>query len=644
MTEASVLLPESRTRALGLRLLSDERLAALAGRGDRQAFAVVYERYQPPLYRYCRSILTDPEDASDALQNTMLGAFKALSRTRKDIALKPWLFRIAHNESISLLRRRRPQAELTDTFESHGPSVEGLADTNERLRELVADLAELSERQRGALVMRELNGLAYDEVGLALEMSPAAAKQTVFEAHAALNEQVEGRAMDCEAIRRSLSVGDRRLLRGRKVRAHLRHCSSCEGFKSSLEIRRADLAALAPPLPVATAASLFESLFGGGGGDPGGGDGGLLATVLGGGAAAGGGAGGSGGLFAGLSGGGGGFFGGLTGGGGVVASSATVKAMVPVAVGITVGAGTLGLGDGPPAAERVSRPAAQASGLMPPTMADRRSPFERAVSEVQARRRFAAALVTGGIGAPEAAAEAAPDAPDQSAEGEAVPATSVDQKGVQPAGPPTGDLPTASPIAPAAGTEFASNSPGGLAGPMVLPVSALEDGPGPPIADAPVAAAPEPGTDSTVPAPALDVDKLGGDAAGRPGQFPAPDPIQSGADLGEEIEEPGDGEPGSEDPGEDPGSEDPGSEDPGSEDPGTEDPGGEDPGAEEPGTEEPGPGGEEPPAPEPDTGEPGVEDPGDEGDEPPAAPGELLAEEPPSPPAVPGALAPGADG
>src|SRR4051812_26570397 len=111
MGEASLPLPRSRhagARLLPHRLLGDDRLAQLASEGDRQAFAAIYERHHQALFRYCRSILRDDEDARDALQSTMTRAMRALEGERREIALKPWLFRIAHNEAISLARRRRP--------------------------------------------------------------------------------------------------------------------------------------------------------------------------------------------------------------------------------------------------------------------------------------------------------------------------------------------------------------------------------------------------------------------------------------------------------------------------------------------------------------------------------------------------------
>ena len=70
------------------------------------AFARVYERHHQALYRYCRSILRHEQDAQDALQSAMMRAFVALQTEQREIDLRPWLFRIAHNEAIKILRRR----------------------------------------------------------------------------------------------------------------------------------------------------------------------------------------------------------------------------------------------------------------------------------------------------------------------------------------------------------------------------------------------------------------------------------------------------------------------------------------------------------------------------------------------------------
>lgn len=259
-----------------MKLMSDERLARWAAKGSQLAFAVIFERHHQALHRYCHSIVGNGHDAADALQNTMLKALGALPGERRAIALKPWLYRIAHNESISLLRARRSDSNLDAAEQIGDPAADTIAESRERLRDLTSDLRELTEQQRGALLMRELGGLAFDDVSAALQITPGAAKQSVYEARCALQALEQGRVMDCDLVRRTLSDGDRRTLRGMKLRGHLRACAGCRDFETALRHRPAHLAALAPPLPLAAAATILHGLLGGGAGH---GGGGLLAGI-----------------------------------------------------------------------------------------------------------------------------------------------------------------------------------------------------------------------------------------------------------------------------------------------------------------------------------------------------------------------------
>jgi RNA polymerase sigma factor (sigma-70 family) len=250
--------------AMALRLLSDRRLARLAAKGDRAAFGVVFDRYHRELYRYCLSLLRDPDDASDALQSAMVRALNALEGETREIALRPWLYRIAHNESMNLIRRRPPAGAQAELQPAALHDVEASAESRAALGQLLDDIRALPERQRGALVMRELGGLEYSEIATALDTSPAAAKQAIYEARRALFELAKGRDMECDGVRRMLSDGDGRTARGRALRAHLRGCTDCRDFQALTATRRSTLASLVPGMPVA-AASVVRGLIAGGG-------------------------------------------------------------------------------------------------------------------------------------------------------------------------------------------------------------------------------------------------------------------------------------------------------------------------------------------------------------------------------------------
>src|SRR5262249_14733293 len=157
--------------------------------------------------RFCLAITSNPQDAQDALQNTMVKVLRALPGEERRIKLKPWLYRIARNEAVEVLRRRRDGEQL----DGERLSLSTLADTaeaRERLRSLLDDLEELPERQRAVLLMRELCGLDFAAIGAAYETSAAAARQTLYEARLSLRELEEGRGRKCTEVRREISDAD----------------------------------------------------------------------------------------------------------------------------------------------------------------------------------------------------------------------------------------------------------------------------------------------------------------------------------------------------------------------------------------------------------------------------------------------------
>ena len=263
--QAIALLTPPAPRLVPWSRMGDESLARRAAAGSAAAYSALCERYQGPLLAYCRSILLDVEDARDATQSTLENALRALPRREHDRPLRPWLYRIAHNEAIAIVRRRRPAADVDPETVLTVPGPDVASEQRGRLAQLVDDLRLLPERQRGALVMRELSGLSYGEIGGALGLSVEAARRAVFDARTALHDAADGRATACASVRRCLSEGDRRHLRARGVRAHLRFCDDCATFERAMGARQSDLLALGPWLVGAGALSLAGLGFGGAG-------------------------------------------------------------------------------------------------------------------------------------------------------------------------------------------------------------------------------------------------------------------------------------------------------------------------------------------------------------------------------------------
>jgi RNA polymerase sigma factor (sigma-70 family) len=242
---------------------TSDPLLPSAGPGvDRERFEALYARHRDELARYCRSILRHDQDVEDALQSTMTKAFAALRTETREIALRPWLFRIAHNEAISIVRRRVDVAELDDRDGGNPDVVPDAVETRERLRLLREDLGDLPQRQRSALVLRELSGLGHREIADVLGSSPSAVKQAIYEARCALGDCAAGRSLTCDRVRRALSDGDGRTAARRRLRAHLRSCRACRTFDAALRQRPQDLGALFPAGPAVAAGGAVAGLSG----------------------------------------------------------------------------------------------------------------------------------------------------------------------------------------------------------------------------------------------------------------------------------------------------------------------------------------------------------------------------------------------
>jgi RNA polymerase sigma factor (sigma-70 family) len=240
---------------------TDEQLAARVASGDSTAFEELYERYRKPLLGCLRSTLREPEDARDALQITMLNAFRALRESRVPDAVRPWLFTIARNAAMSTTRRRVVHFELD---EGDVPVLDGPAEAlveRERVDHLLDDLEAMAPRRRRVVLMRAVQGLDYEQIGGELGISSAAARQAAREARVALDQTARGRELACEDVSTALELGDTRNARSRTFLAHLRACASCRRRLPAGSITRSQVAAiLAGVLAIRTAVSKAISL------------------------------------------------------------------------------------------------------------------------------------------------------------------------------------------------------------------------------------------------------------------------------------------------------------------------------------------------------------------------------------------------
>jgi RNA polymerase sigma factor (sigma-70 family) len=264
----SAALPAIAGRSPLLRLQSDERLIALTRRGHQGAFEALVQRYQPRLLAFCRHMLGSQEDAEDVLQEVFTAAFNAIRADERPINARPWLYRIARNRSLNHLRRPQPAGQDSmDVFERDGGAT--TADTvhkREEFRQIVADVHQLPETQRTALLLREIDALSYDQIAEAMDTTIPSVKSLLVRARVSLAEAAESRLLTCAEVRLELGQVAEGLARtSAPVRRHLKTCERCRTFRGELRKTTRALAAAYPIGPLIFMKKLWLAKAGVGG-------------------------------------------------------------------------------------------------------------------------------------------------------------------------------------------------------------------------------------------------------------------------------------------------------------------------------------------------------------------------------------------
>ena len=226
---------------------TDQELIVAVRRGSDRAFEELYSRYRSRIGSYVFGMVGDHARAEDIAQEVFISALRRLRDTERPIAFKPWLYEIAKNACIDEFRRTRRAREVPldgdqedDARPGHvelvgGESPDAAVENKQRLDDLRGAFRGLSESHHRIIVMREFEGLTYDQIGDRLGMSKAMVESTLFRARKRLGEEYEelvsGRR--CEQIQAVIASGEQRPLRSlglrdrRQLARHLSHCQPC---------------------------------------------------------------------------------------------------------------------------------------------------------------------------------------------------------------------------------------------------------------------------------------------------------------------------------------------------------------------------------------------------------------------------------
>jgi RNA polymerase sigma factor (sigma-70 family) len=244
------------------------------------AFEALYERYHLQLLSFSRHMVGRVHDAEDVVQHAFIAADRTFRSGKLPKSVRAWLYTVARNRCISLLRARREEHDLPD---AGVPSTENLAaDVEQRadLRDLLDDLRTLPDDQRAALLLSELGDLTHAEVAKVIGVRAGKVKALVFQARQNLMASADARAIPCHSIREEVAVASGAALRRRHLRNHLAHCDECTAYSARVRAQRASLAAILPVVPtLAMRDSILGALGSGGAAAAGAGVGGTTAGL-----------------------------------------------------------------------------------------------------------------------------------------------------------------------------------------------------------------------------------------------------------------------------------------------------------------------------------------------------------------------------
>ncbi len=178
----------------------DIQLISRFKKGDTSAFEELVLKYQDRIYKLCRHTLGNAQEAEDAAQDTFVKAYQNLKKFTPESSLFTWLYRIAVNTCIdykrrpffeSLFRRSNEGEDLIVEPLSNEPSPDRLYESKQMGRALRLGLKQLSEKLRTVLILKEIEGLSYEEIAEVLDISIGTVKSRISRAREELKERLQ---------------------------------------------------------------------------------------------------------------------------------------------------------------------------------------------------------------------------------------------------------------------------------------------------------------------------------------------------------------------------------------------------------------------------------------------------------------------
>ena len=227
----------------------EEELVASAQAGSTEAFEALFRRYRDRISSFVRASVRDDGRTEDLVQEIFFSAHSSLASLEQPSAFRAWLYQIARNACLDEARRRSRQDDLILGWEEfpppderivfHNHDAERVLSQKEELAHLTQALDGLPQSQHEALVLRELEGMSYDEIGRRMRLSRHAVESVLFRARRSLKGeyseiQTGRRCRRMQALMAQIAEGMGDLRERRKLLRHMRDCAPCRREAAAL--------------------------------------------------------------------------------------------------------------------------------------------------------------------------------------------------------------------------------------------------------------------------------------------------------------------------------------------------------------------------------------------------------------------------
>ena len=175
---------------------NDTMLVEACLQGDRSAFAQLVDRYEKPLFSAAYRITGSVDDAMDSTQNTFVRAYEKLHTFDQSYRFFSWIYRIAVNQALNLVNRRRSSPEIDTELPANSPNPEASFDESENRRFLLRALDGLEANDRTILVLKHFQGLSYRDIAEVLGIKEKTVKSRLFTARKRLHRALVDRGFE----------------------------------------------------------------------------------------------------------------------------------------------------------------------------------------------------------------------------------------------------------------------------------------------------------------------------------------------------------------------------------------------------------------------------------------------------------------